>query len=131
MENSLKECPFCGSNDLEERLNERSSTEGGDPPEITCCNCGSVACKTMWNTRHSPWISIYEKLPEKIEGLPYLEVLVFIESCPCEARIATFEYNDYLDEWKWFDQNQKYKHPLICSDEVTHWMPIKPPKEPK
>lgn len=126
--NDLKSCPFCGSNQISRSFDVVHYIGCGECKILFVSE--SEKFEESWNHRPSPWISVKDRLPEKIEGLPYLEVLIFIDSDPCEIRIATLEYNEFYDEWEWFDINQLSKHSLMRSDEVTHWQPLpNPPKE--
>lgn len=49
----LLPCPFCGSTELEE-------TECF----IQCHGCLCESLKIRWNTRHTSWISVKDRLPE-------------------------------------------------------------------
>lgn len=55
----LKNCPFCGSNDL--ILAEESDT-------VNCGKCCICIYRSIWNNRHSPWISLIEKFIKEVEN---------------------------------------------------------------
>lgn len=87
----LLPCPFCGSNKIVIFRNL-----------LLCDRCESIARKDYWNTRHSPWISVSDKLPDE-DG--YYVVLLIKGS---------MAFAMYLNESKQF---------TIIGD-ITHYMPI-------
>lgn len=105
-------CPFCGSHDID--YNENAQI-------IICGICNNNHNKGMsmiekWNTRHSPWISVKDRLPENNEW-----ILAFNgkDNCVCWIDIGN---NDYLFMYGMGSQCQ-FRN-------VTHWMPLpSPPKE--
>lgn len=97
----LLPCPFCGSNDISENLHD-----------YMCNKCKSCALKNVWSTRHSPWISVKDRLP------------------PVGRKVIIFTNSSYL---AWHSENDEfmdfYDNKII--NHVTHWMPLpQPPKEP-
>jgi len=109
----LLPCPFCGSKNIKLHqqhwhMNRKSQ----------CCDCHSESTYdekegiTTWNTRHSPWISVKDRLPNGDK-----KILVY---CNGIGEIIVF-YN--LIDKVFMDELNIY----IA---VTHWMPLpQPPKE--
>lgn len=67
------------------------------------------------------WISVKDKLPEKVEGTHYLVMVKHITLSEMEVA-----------EW-WFDGDERWiwmwEHNGTVHLEVTHWMPLpEPPK---
>lgn len=102
-------CPFCGSNDID--FNE-------DAQAIVCNGCMTDYNKGMsvlekWNTRHSPWILVKDRLPEN------------------ESRVFCWENGSLYDS---FFINGNFKllenpYGLFSIPNVTHWLPL--PTRPK
>lgn len=97
----LLPCPFCGSNDIVY-----------NPMFSDCNNCYARCQKTDWNTRHSPWISVKDRLPKE-----NTKVLAIWDDC-----IETAFY-EYIDGDYWSNSE------IGCDLPVTHWMPL--PKLPQ
>lgn len=59
----LKNCPFCNSNKISKSVDKEQY--------IGCGNCKTLFVSNnekfeeLWNTRHSPWISSKDHMPEK------------------------------------------------------------------
>lgn len=111
----LLPCPFCGSNNL-------GQTEYRFSSEIYCHECNGSCDSEIWNTRHSPWISVFERLPD--HNNPVL--ISTKENYGFDYNVSYLHRNDLGNNWH--DQQgiriEKYK--------VTHWMPLpQPPKEIK
>lgn len=92
----LLPCPFCWSIEL---------TEKGS--FIYCHGCLCTALKIRWNTRHSPWISVKDKLPKK------------------DGRYLVQEKH-YS---KWIGVMSMRNG--VFESEITNWMPLPSPPESK
>lgn len=95
-------CPFCGSNEI------GISKELPHHPYIECQCCyvevgysdDIESAKKLWNTRHSPWISVKDRLPKK------------------NGRYLVIE--DHHSNWTGICKFSNGKFEL----KVTHWMPL-------
>jgi len=131
----LLPCPFCG---LDKKnppivLNNKKQKHMPIHTTVQCTNCGCEPNHYMdneddsikiWNTRHSPWISVKDRLPEND-----IAVLGFLKQ----------NHPFYTD--KIIDRFQRVIY-LICINNscsiipymdnctLTHWQPLpEPPKE--
>lgn len=105
----LLPCPFCGSNELKEysdSMNEYYKIESN----FVSCKCGSRNYKSKWNTRHSTWISVKDRLPNKDETVL------------CFGKYHNIGFYDYDDEI-WREEGE------YVEITVTHWQPL--PQSPK
>jgi hypothetical protein len=119
----LLPCPFCGIDKRNPPMILSNKKEKDMPIHTTiqCTNCGTepnhyVANEDdaikIWNTHHSPWISVENKLPK-----PYTSVLSYFDY---ELVIV---YVD--DKGCWFKDGEDCGFIYI-----THWMTLPtPPKE--
>jgi len=103
----LLPCPFCRSNNVDTEFS------------IGCVNCGAVV-RTIsdWNTRHSSWISVKDKLPDSNE---YEFLVVNSEG---NMHVASYwgENSSNYEGYDWFN-GDVFVNP-------THWQPLpEPPKE--
>jgi len=110
----LLPCPFCGSNEIYAFHHLRQC--------IKCIGCDSIFIsdngKNKWNTRHSPWISVKDRLPDSQE---YEFLVVNSEG---NMHVASYwGENASNDEgYDWFN-GDVFVNP-------THWQPLpEPPKE--
>lgn len=99
---NLLPCPFCGSEEVAFIVSHGSS--------VICNGCNikflydarkdgrGVMCQ--WNTRHSPWISVKDRLPKK------------------NGRYLVIE--DHHSNWTGICKFSNGKFEL----KVTHWMPL-------
>lgn len=115
----LLPCAFCGNNNIE--LETQHYTRFRKTTELFRIICNKCFISTslfktkedaikLWNTRHSAWISVRDRLP--------------IESTPVLTGNKYGLKISYLFDNKW-------NFPQIDNDIIiTHWMPIPPsPKE--
>ncbi len=114
----LLPCPFCGSNDISIQypLININNTE---IKEVICENCLVQHDINIWNTRHSPWISVKDRLPD-------FETRVLAIDMKCNSYYPHFAYyndNSLIEEKNSWGCEYGYIEP-------THWMPLPyPPKE--
>lgn len=101
----LLPCPFCGSKDV-------SSTIFVPNCEyVRCNNCNAMHTNLIeWNTRHSTWISVKDRLPNKDETVL------------CFGKYHNIGFYDYDDEI-WREEGE------YVEITVTHWQPL--PQSPK
>lgn len=125
MTDTLKCCPFCGSNDSPYLDLEYYSKNMIEQYQVICNEC-AVATTTFgikelaiesWNTRASGWISIKDRLPILNENNSEYKIsdqcLVY---CPkLESHHVAYYHSDGV----------------FCTDEITlddrkitHWMPL-------
>ena len=105
----LLPCAFCSSND-NKYVNDKSC--------VMCNKCGSLALTYNWNTRHTPWISVKDKLPNnKFKVIVYTKwPEEYLSIVPQDYEIRLAHYHKDSDEWE-----------ILCNMydiEVTHWMPL-------
>lgn len=118
----LLPCPFCGSNDISIQypLININNTE---IKEVRCENCLVQHDINIWNTRHSPWILVKDRLPEL-----NTEVLCFNGSKMFGSYTLSEIITDSLGQSSWHVYGiDEYDAGFGT---VTHWMPLPtPPKE--
>lgn len=131
----LLRCPFCGSNEIIEHRYEFGR-------KLSCEKCGSYGpteiCDSnkLWNTRHSPWISIKEKQPNLGElvlirykhndVLCYPKEIIKTSLATMDLYFVSIELNDRnLDPFILIPNKEK-----VLSLNVIDWLPLpQPPKE--
>jgi hypothetical protein len=116
----LLPCPFCGSNDIYSFIEKK--------PCIKCMNCSVIFIsdnmKEKWNTRSSLWISVKDRIPERLTCvIGLLKDKTQVVVCQCD-------WKDVCDNWHFMPQTDFQN---ICDfEDITHWMPLlQPPKEPE
>lgn len=110
----LLPCPFCGSNKL-------YITDSGSPIFVICKNCQCEVEKNIWNTRHYPWISVKDSLPENNQFC-----LVYYNPLNIDDNDMGIGINRYSTINAWL---LKETYAYECG--ITHWMPLPSPPEEK
>lgn len=109
----LLPCPFCGSINL-------GQTEYRYSSEIYCQVCNGSCDSDKWNTRHSPWISVKDKLPDTDYVIGYA-----LSEYASNWYVGMLRYSLTLINCPFWDDSSN-SHPR----KVTHWQPFpQPPKE--
>ena len=126
----IRECPFCGNNDVAictTRSHGTYKNADGEMEDIIyyyilCRDCyfetGSYyseeIIESRWNRRaeQQGWISVNERLPD--DGV---DVIVIADS-----RNIGFAWHDYRG---WYDSN----HGWIKISKITHWHPLPEPPQ--
>ena len=82
------------------------------------------ACVEMaeWLDQHPQWIPVEEELPTKRKDPLVISDKVFIRTTGGHYLSAVYDYQDK----QWIDV---YNIETLESNEVTHWMPIVPPRK--
>lgn len=100
---NLLPCPFCGSSEI---------LYLGD--KIKCFSCpASINTKEQWNTRHYPWISVKDRLPEDKE---FCLVAYNKSNYEDDSGIGI---NRYCKKESWL-----FKETYAYESGITHWMPL-------
>jgi len=123
----LKSCPFCGGNDLDERISELPMNY------IHCKSCGAEGPMTSdsfgskeeaWNARADDWMPIETAPKDKF-------VLVYFESgqmCAAINTICTSKYGVDYDIRIWAKRKKAFVLDELRG--LTHWMHLpQPPNE--
>ena len=103
MDEELEPCPFCGSRKVSQEYTS-----------ILCPDCGAIGpdkhidgeCVdpyVVWNKRNSPWISVEDRLPERLK-------VVLAKSSNGIADL-------YVHDGEWFNAPVHFTR-------ITHWMEI-------
>jgi hypothetical protein len=113
----LRNCPFCGSDDID--LFENN--------DIQCSNCGvaipyvcvdtDTDTVTTWNRRTPGWISVKDELPKRGERV------LAMQSSP-GARYLIVYIDDEIRTQQWRNDCDDIR----CRD-ITHWMPLPEPPQ--
>lgn len=107
----LLSCPFCSNTDLDEYHNPMTN-------KIGCQNCDFAIEHGKWNTRHTPWISVKDRLPDnKFKVIVYTKwPEEYLSIVPQDYEIRLAHYHKDSDEWEILHNRYDI--------EVTHWMPL-------
>jgi Lar family restriction alleviation protein len=119
MKEELKPCPFCDS----EGILKSIITDYNETHYFVFCRCCAAkggwdfnkkGAIKLWNTRHSQWISVEDRLPEINQ---YVDIFI--------GNVELLE-EDFFGK-HFYDETTDTVYYLT---EVTHWMPKpQPPKE--
>lgn len=113
---NLLPCPFCASNEIEE------SFSMGTSQQKECKNCKARGPKTekfnpaeLWNLRHSPWISVKDRLPEEDT-----KILIHTKL----YGITLGNLGKFLPKGMAFYCIDRGFIGHVDGNNVTHWMPL-------
>lgn len=109
----LLPCPFC--NELKELEVSESF--------VLCHSCLCQALHSKWNTRHSPWISVEEKLP--YENGYYL-VSRDLSKHKAKIKVTIRQFHEHTK-----GSRKRFWHSGGEDMSITHWMPLPTPPETK
>src|SRR6266852_3049951 len=101
----LLPCPFCG-NKAEKIITL-----------IECRKCEiTINNELEWNTRHYPWISVKDRIPER------LTCVIGLLKDKTQAVVCQCNWEDVCNNWHFMPST--YELHICDFDEVTHWMPL-------